>query len=148
VSNLTSHTKFTRAATGPYLESDESSPHFSNKILKPTKSIQQRPSWEANSHSASQEFTAFYWSRRFISVFTRARHWSLSWARWIQSSHTISPWDSFNFIPATTPISKKMRLEMVRNDKNVCFKVLFHNFPAQTEKYHRNSQSRLLISNP
>jgi hypothetical protein len=27
----------------------------------------------------------FYGTRRFITVFTRALHWSLSWARWIQS---------------------------------------------------------------
>jgi hypothetical protein len=27
----------------------------------------------------------FYGSRRFITVFTRDLHWSLSWARWIQS---------------------------------------------------------------
>jgi hypothetical protein len=29
---------------------------------------------------------AFYGTRRFITVSTRARHWSLSWARWIQST--------------------------------------------------------------
>jgi hypothetical protein len=27
----------------------------------------------------------FYGTRRFITVFTRAIHWSLSWARWIKS---------------------------------------------------------------
>jgi hypothetical protein len=39
------------------------------------------------------EFPVFYRTQRFITVFTRARHWSLSWVRWIQSttSHTISP---------------------------------------------------------
>jgi hypothetical protein len=33
-----------------------------------------------------------YGTRRFITVFTRAHHWSLSWARWIHctSSHPIS----------------------------------------------------------
>jgi hypothetical protein len=37
-------------------------------------------------------FAAFYGNRRFVTVFTRARHWSLSWARCIQStpSHPIS----------------------------------------------------------
>jgi hypothetical protein len=37
-------------------------------------------------------FSAFYWTRRFINVFTRAVHWSLFWARSIQStpSHPIS----------------------------------------------------------
>jgi len=48
--------------------------------------------WETNNHSASEEITAFRGTRRFITVFTRAPHWSLSWARWIQSatSHLIS----------------------------------------------------------
>jgi hypothetical protein len=39
-----------------------------------------------------KNFPAFYGTRRFITVFTRALHWSLSWARSIQSvpSHPIS----------------------------------------------------------
>jgi hypothetical protein len=39
-----------------------------------------------------KNFPEFYGTRRFITVFTRALHWSLSWARWIQSipSHHIS----------------------------------------------------------
>jgi hypothetical protein len=39
-----------------------------------------------------RNFRAFYGTRRFISVFTRALYWSLSWARSIQSisSHPIS----------------------------------------------------------
>jgi hypothetical protein len=32
-----------------------------------------------------KKFPAFYWTRRFITAFTRARHVSLSWARLIQS---------------------------------------------------------------
>jgi hypothetical protein len=37
-------------------------------------------------------FPTFCGTRRFITMFTRARHWSLSWARWIQSTppHPIS----------------------------------------------------------
>jgi hypothetical protein len=39
-----------------------------------------------------KNFTAFYGTRRFITMFTKALHWSLSWARSIQStpSHPIS----------------------------------------------------------
>jgi hypothetical protein len=39
-----------------------------------------------------RNFPAFYETRRFMTVFTRALHWSLSWARLIQSipSHHIS----------------------------------------------------------
>jgi len=29
-----------------------------------------------------KNFPAFYGSRRFITVFIKASHWSLSWARW------------------------------------------------------------------
>jgi hypothetical protein len=39
-----------------------------------------------------KNFLAFYGTRKFITVFTRALHWSLSWARSIQSiqSHPFS----------------------------------------------------------
>jgi hypothetical protein len=32
-----------------------------------------------------KELPFFYGTRRFITAFSRARHWSLSWARWIKS---------------------------------------------------------------
>jgi hypothetical protein len=39
-----------------------------------------------------KNFPAFYGTRRFITMFTRALHWSLSWARSIQfiPSHSVS----------------------------------------------------------
>jgi hypothetical protein len=50
--------------------------------------------WEAVSHATHllKNFPTFYGIRRFITIFTRALHWSLSWARSIQSipSHPIS----------------------------------------------------------
>jgi hypothetical protein len=51
--------------------------------------IEPRPFSEAASHSVTQEF---YRTRKFITVFTRTRHWFLSRARLIQStlSHLIS----------------------------------------------------------
>jgi len=33
-----------------------------------------------------KKYPAFYGTRRYITVFTRARHWSLSWTRRIQST--------------------------------------------------------------
>jgi hypothetical protein len=39
-----------------------------------------------------RKFPAFYWTLRFITVFTRARHRPLSWARRIQSTHTSPPY--------------------------------------------------------
>jgi hypothetical protein len=35
-----------------------------------------------------KEFTALYRIRKLVTVFTTARHWFLSWASWIQSTHT------------------------------------------------------------
>jgi hypothetical protein len=43
------------------------------------------PSWKAANCAAAHELPAFYETWRFIAVFTRALHWSLSWARSIQS---------------------------------------------------------------
>jgi len=48
--------------------------------------MEQIPSGEANTHSATQEIPRPHGNLRFITVFTRARHWSLSWARWMQST--------------------------------------------------------------
>ena len=45
--------------------------------------MEQRPFWEANQFSASQEIPRILWNRRFITAFTS--HLSLSWARSIQS---------------------------------------------------------------
>jgi hypothetical protein len=43
--------------------------------------IQLRPSWEAASCSATQELNKFYGTRRFTTVFTRAFHCSLTYAK-------------------------------------------------------------------
>jgi hypothetical protein len=48
-------------------------------------SMEQSSSWEANVHSV-KKFPAFYGTLKFITMFTRAYYWSLSWARWIQST--------------------------------------------------------------
>jgi len=45
--------------------------------------MEQSSSWETNSHSVSQEITPLYRTRKFITVFTRAGHWS-SWATCIK----------------------------------------------------------------
>ena len=48
-------------------------------------SMEQGPPWGANEFSISQEFPAFYGTRRFITAFTSARHLSLFWTSSIQS---------------------------------------------------------------
>jgi hypothetical protein len=40
--------------------------------LTHSHSMQQNPSWETNSHSASQKIPLLLWNRRFITVFTTA----------------------------------------------------------------------------
>jgi hypothetical protein len=45
----------------------------------------QIPYWEACTRSAGQEIPAFYGNRRFINVFTRTRHWIISWISWLQT---------------------------------------------------------------
>jgi len=47
--------------------------------------MEKSPFWEADSRSASQEIPPSYGTRNFITVFTAALQWSLSWARSIQS---------------------------------------------------------------
>jgi hypothetical protein len=42
-----------------------------------TNFMELSPSSEAVSHAALKNFPAFYGTRRFITVFTRALHWSI-----------------------------------------------------------------------
>jgi hypothetical protein len=74
---------------GPYPEPDQSSPH-------PTYLTLTSCGWalleEPPILQLLKSFPTFYGTRRFTVVFTRALHWSLSWARSIQStSHVFSP---------------------------------------------------------
>jgi hypothetical protein len=49
-----------------------------------TNSMEESPTWEADSHSASQEIPRLLWNPKFITFFTKARHWF--WARSTQST--------------------------------------------------------------
>jgi hypothetical protein len=68
------------------------------------------PSCEANSLWASQWNPALYGIRRFSTVFTTARIWTLSWTRWIQSipSHPVVIHCNFIF-PSTSRYSTPMQ---------------------------------------
>jgi hypothetical protein len=57
-----------------------------------TNSVELSATREATSCVTTHSFPAIYWTRRFITTFTRALHLSLSWARPIQStpSYTMS----------------------------------------------------------
>ena len=47
--------------------------------------MEQSPTWEGNRFADSHEIANIYTTRKFITVFTSARHLFLSWATSIQS---------------------------------------------------------------
>jgi hypothetical protein len=63
-------------------------------------SFLHKHSWEVNSCSTSQEIPVFYGPRWFITMFTRARHWTLYWATWIQCVPLISIYVRFIIVPS------------------------------------------------
>jgi hypothetical protein len=48
-----------------------------------SNSMEHSPSWEANTQL--DKFPAIYGTRKFITVLTKACHWSPTWSRWIQT---------------------------------------------------------------
>jgi hypothetical protein len=63
-------------------ESDPFYHHMPDSFLKNvTNCMEQSPSWEANSHSTSEEILRLLWNRRLIAMFTRACHWFPFWTR-------------------------------------------------------------------
>jgi hypothetical protein len=58
---------------------------FTSSATFRSNSMEMKPSWEATSRSAIQEFPTLYVIPRFITVFTRAFQRSVSRAKWIQS---------------------------------------------------------------
>ena len=77
-----------------FFQCDRSANNFHNPVWKfrciwriLTYSMVQSPSWEANWFAASQEFPAFYGTRRFITALTSVRQLSLSCASPIQSTY-------------------------------------------------------------
>jgi hypothetical protein len=61
-----------------------------------------------------KKFPAFYGTRRFITVYTTSRHWSLSWTTWIQStSHHIFLWYILILSSHVWDVSKRFRTESI-----------------------------------
>ena len=64
--------------------------------------MEQSPSWNLTGLQLVKKFPTFYGTRRFITALTRARHLSLSWASYIQST-THFPKIHPNIILPSTP---------------------------------------------
>jgi hypothetical protein len=58
-----------------------------------------------------KKFPDFYGTRRFITVFTKTRHWYLSWTRWLQSTNT--PTTSLKSFQCYPPISSLQRFDQI-----------------------------------
>jgi len=88
--------------TQQYTESLNNSIHNAN-------AMEQSPSWEANTYSASQEISCILWNRIFIIAITSARHLPLSFGQ-INPVHA-TPFHFlntyFNIILPSTPRSSK-----------------------------------------
>lgn len=100
----TRHPVFEPTISGPLCRSANRSwqvTHFTEQSLS-----------EANSRSASQLIFRCYGTRRFIPAFTRARHRSQFWARWIQYTppNRISVWCTYNTAPRSSEWSAPLRL--------------------------------------
>ena len=79
--------------------------------LSSSNSMKQRPSWQANRSTASQQIPCILWNQNVITAFTTARHLLLSWASSIQSmppSHFLKI--HFNIILPSTPGSSRWLL--------------------------------------
>jgi len=70
-----------------------------------TNSMEQITSWEAVTQVV-KKFPVVYGTSSFIIMYTRARHWSLSWARWIRSTTPSRP----IFLRSIPVLSSHLRL--------------------------------------
>jgi hypothetical protein len=80
-----------------------------------------------------KKFSTFYVAWRFITGFTRAHHWSVSWARQIQSipSHPVAN-ILFNIILPSTSMSSEWSLHYILFNQNfVCISQHCFNFKTQ-----------------
>jgi hypothetical protein len=59
--------------------------------------MEQSPSWDANKLLASQDMPRILWNIKvsFFTVIIATRYWLLSYARWIQSTPILFPYDPF-----------------------------------------------------
>jgi hypothetical protein len=88
-----------------------------------TNYVEQSPSSEANSRPESQELLDFYTILRFITVYTTARHWTLTWDRSVQST-TYNPIS----VRSILILSSHLRLGLPEVSSIHIFRPIFLNF--------------------
>jgi hypothetical protein len=82
------------------------------------------PSWEAENCAATQELPSVLWNPKFITPFTRALHWSLSWARSIPSYLSKI---HFNIVHLPTSWSSQWPLSFwISRQYSICIPLLPH----------------------
>jgi hypothetical protein len=72
----------------PRASSETSPPPDCTKTMTKPSRCNKSSSWKLMIAQFVNIFPAFYETWRFITVFIRVRHRSLSWLRWIQSTHS------------------------------------------------------------
>jgi hypothetical protein len=75
--------------------------------------------WKDDCHLAGQKISCFlYCTRRFITAFTQARHWTISWASRIQFASSIPTYVHLNIILPPTPRSSQWSLTFGLPNRN------------------------------
>jgi hypothetical protein len=104
-------------------------------------SMEQSPFWEAKVIQLDKKFPTFYINWRFITVFTRVRHWSRSWARWIQSTSSHPNIHSNIILPSMSRSSEWSLPFRVYDQNFVCISHISHAgyAPQQRKKEGRTA---------
>jgi hypothetical protein len=116
---------------------------FETNCSVETNSTEKSPLWEAISHSADRKKLAtFYGTQRFITVFTGARHWSLSWTRCIHCNSILG-----------IPVAFRFTLQTIHSIPKMYFGVFSHlpfDFPSchrvMPKWFHYPDKTRAVIA--
>jgi hypothetical protein len=92
-----------------------------------------------------KNFPAFYGTRMFIVVFTRALHWFLSWARSIQSIPSYLSKIHFNIVHSPTSWSSQWSLFFCHSHQYpICIPLLPHSCYMPCPSGRRNTWTKYL----
>jgi hypothetical protein len=81
-----------------------------------------------------KKLSTLYETRKFITVFTRARHWSISWDRWIQSI----PSQPIHYPPTSClgTASSPLLMTFLPKLYNLILLIIWHTFLSQLNSVH------------